>query len=152
MICFIRVDNRLIHGQVVQSWLPKIKADKVLVISDQAFQNSLMVKMMRMALPQGYSLEVAPAKEAFNSLKQEIDKKTFLLVEDLEQLFELTKQGLDPQAVNIGNTKYEEGKKDFSPGVYFDKKDLDLINNLKSKGFTFIVQALPSSLEVKINA
>ena len=78
MICFTRIDNRLIHGQVVQSWLPKIKADEVLVISKQAAQNTLMVKMMRMALPQGYALKVCSAQEALNSLKTNSDKKIFL--------------------------------------------------------------------------
>ena len=151
MICFIRIDNRLIHGQVVQSWLPEIKADKVFVISEQAAQNTLMAKMMRMALPQGYDLQVSCAKEAYDSLKQETDKKVFLLIEDLEQFTELAKQGLGPQKINIGNTKYDENKKEFSTGVYFDDKDLEIIKELKSEGFTFIIQALPSSLEVKIN-
>lgn len=152
MICFTRIDNRLIHGQVVQSWLPKIKADEVLVISKQAAQNTLMVKMMRMALPQGYALKVCSAQEALNSLKINSDKKIFLLVEDLNQLLELTEQGFCPQKVNIGNTEYNENKKEFSTGVYFNEKDLAIIKNLKNKGFTFIIQALPSSLEVELNA
>ena len=151
MICFTRIDNRLIHGQVVQSWLPKIKADKVLVISEQSAKNTLMTRMMRMALPQGYALQVCPAKEASDSLKTEEDKKIFLLIEDLDQLLELTKQGFCPQRVNIGNTKYEEDKKEFSAGVYFNNKDFATIKELKNKGITFIIQALPSSLEVKLD-
>ena len=111
MICFIRVDNRLIHGQVVQAWLPKIKPDKVIVVSKQAAQNTLMAKMMRMALPQGYELEVITPDKVLASLKQDETKKVFILVEDLNQLAELVKLGVALEKVNIGNTKYEEGKK-----------------------------------------
>lgn len=152
MICFIRVDNRLIHGQVVQSWLPEVKADKVLVISEQAAKSTLMAKMMRLALPSGYELEIIPAKEALPSLTKDEGKKIFVLVEDLNQLSELSKQNIILEKVNIGNTKYEEGKKEFASGVYFDENDLAIIDNLKKQNITFSIKALPSSLEAKINA
>ncbi len=152
MICFTRVDSRLIHGQVVQAWLPEIKPEKVLVISEQATQSSLMTKMMRMALPQGYELEVSTAKEALQSLKKDEAKKVFVLIEDLNQLLELAEQNISLKKVNIGNTKYEEGKKEYSAGVYFDKKDLAIIPSLQKKDITFSIKALPSSLEAKINA
>ena len=113
MICFTRVDNRLIHGQVVQAWLPEIKPQKVLVISEQASDSRLMTKMMRMALPQGYELEVIKAQEALSTLKKDEAKKIFLLVEDLKQLSELAQQNISLEKVNIGNTKYEEGKKEY---------------------------------------
>ena len=152
MICFVRVDNRLIHGQVVQAWLPEVKPQKVIVISDQAAQSSLMKKMMRMALPQGYELEVLNSKDAALSLKKEETKKIFVLVEDINQLLELAEQNITLQKVNIGNTKYEEGKKEFSVGVYFDKKDLNIIADLQKKNITISIKTLPSSMEAKINA
>lgn len=151
MICFTRVDNRLIHGQVVQAWLPEIKPQKVLVISEQASDSRLMTKMMRMALPQGYELEVIKAQEALSTLKKDEAKKIFLLVEDLKQLSELAQQNISLEKVNIGNTKYEEGKKEFSAGVYFDKTDLAIIADLQKKNITLSIKALPSSLEAKIN-
>ena len=152
MICFTRVDNRLIHGQVVQAWLPKIKTDKVLVISKQAAHNTFMAKMMRLALPQGYALDILEAAKALETLKNDQEKKVFLLVEDLTQLLELVEQGLVLQKVNIGNTQYEEGKKEFAAGVYFGKEDLAIISKLKNRSIVFSIKALPSSLEAKIDA
>lgn len=150
MICFTRVDNRLIHGQVVQGWLPKIKAEKVLVISKQAAQNTLMTKMMRMSLPQNYALEIIESSKAKEILDKE-NKKVFLLVEDLKQLYDIVNSGIVLREVNIGNTKYEEGKKEFSTGVYFSTEDLQIIAELKSKNILFSIKALPTSLEAKIN-
>ena len=150
MICFTRVDNRLIHGQVVQGWLPKIKAEKVLVISKQAAQNTLMTKMMRMSLPQNYDLEIIESSKAKEILDKE-NKKVFLLVEDLKQLYDIVNSGIILREVNIGNTKYEEGKKEFSTGVYFSTEDLQIIAELKSKNILFSIKALPTSLEAKIN-
>ena len=152
MISFIRIDNRLIHGQVVQAWLPKIKADKVFVISKQAAQNTLIAKMMRIALPQGYDLEITEAAQALMPLKQDEEKKIFLLIEDLAQLAQLVEQGFSAQKVNIGNTRYEEGKKEYSAGVYFGEEDLAIIKKLKARHIIFSIKALPSSLEVKLDA
>lgn len=152
MISFVRVDNRLIHGQVVQSWLPEIKPSKVLVISEQAAQSKLIAKMMRIALPQGYDLEIIKAEDAPSVLKKDEAKKVFVLVEDLSQLSQLAEQKIALEKVNIGNTKYEEGKKQISVGVYFDKSDLDIIENLKKQNISFNIKALPSSLEAKIDA
>ena len=152
MICFLRVDNRLIHGQVVQSWLPEIKADEVIVISKEAAQNNLMKKMMRLALPAGYALEVIESELAPELLKKEEAKRVFVRVEDLKQLSELIEKGICVQKVNIGNTKYEEGKKEFSAGVYFGKEDLAIIKTLIQHKISFSVKALPSSLEAKIDA
>ena len=151
MICFTRVDSRLIHGQVVQSWLPKVKVQKVVVVSKQAAQNTLMSKMMRMALPQGYDLDIVAAEQAFDILKQDESKKVFLLVEDLVQLLELAEQGVVLQKVNIGNTKYEDDKKEYAAGVYFNEEDLLIIKKLKAKNIVLSIKALPSSLEVKID-
>lgn len=151
MICFTRVDNRLIHGQVVQGWLSKIKAEKILVISKQAASNILMSKMMRLAVPQGYELQITEASKVKEILALDKTKKIFLLVEDLAQLLEVIEQGINLEKVNIGNTKYEEGKKAFAEGVYFDKEDLALIHKMQSKNVTFGIRALPSSLEEKIN-
>ena len=111
-----------------------------------------MAKMMRMALPQGYELEVVDVKEAVKSLKKDEAKKIFIIIEDLNQLSELFEHGVSFDKVNIGNVKYEEGKKEFGAGVYFNQEDLAIISKLQKKNIVFSIKALPSSLEAKINA
>ena len=41
MISLVRVDNRLIHGQVVEAWLPRLKVKRVVVADDEAAANLL---------------------------------------------------------------------------------------------------------------
>ena len=48
-IALIRIDSRLIHGQVVQGWLPSLSVKEVVVVSDTAASSRLMGKMMRMS-------------------------------------------------------------------------------------------------------
>ena len=64
MIVLTRIDNRLIHGQVVQGWLPSLDVSEVLIVSPRAQKTQFMQKMLRLSLPSGYKLTILDAKEA----------------------------------------------------------------------------------------
>ncbi|MDR0953055.1 MAG: PTS sugar transporter subunit IIB [Elusimicrobiota bacterium] len=149
-IVLFRIDNRLIHGQVVEGWLPSLDVGEVMVISDTAAKSNLMRKMLRMALPKGYGLNIFNAKEAANYLKEDNEAKVLVLLEDFHALEILAENGILPQVVNVGNTKYEEGKKEYGNGVFLDEKDLSMIKKLQGKNIKFDVRALPSSLSVRL--
>ncbi len=149
-IAFIRVDNRLIHGQVVQSWLPSLSVDEVVVISDNAAGSGLMSKMLRMALPSGYALHIFKPKEAAVYLAGDNAKKVFVLLEEFSYLGDLINGGVILDSVNIGNTKFEEGKKEYRQGVYLTVEDEELAHNLIERHIKFDVRAVPSSLSARL--
>ncbi len=150
-ISLIRIDNRLIHGQIVQGWLPSLSVKEIIVISDTAAASKLMGKMMRMSLPQEYALTILSTKEAPSYLSSEEDNKVLVLMEDIETLSVLVKEGLTMKEINIGNTKYEEGKKQYGQGVFLSEEELSQIKELvNTKGLTFILQTLPTSLSQRL--
>lgn len=149
-ITFVRIDNRLIHGQVVQSWLPSIKTRSIIVVSDEAASSSLMGKMMQMALPEGYLLKVLNVEDSSKYLKEETEQKDFILLESFNDLKKLADTGVPFSVVNVGNTKYEEGKKEYGRGVFLNEADIDIVKNLMAKGVKFDVRALPSSMSARI--
>lgn len=149
-IVLARIDNRLIHGQVVQGWLPSMDIDDVIVVSDQASSSTLMSKMLRMSLPSGYALHIFNSADAAVHLSKQDTLKTFVLIEDFESLAALIAAGVGFETVNVGNTKFECGKKEYGQGVYLGENDLVLIKDLISKKIKFDVRALPSSLSKRL--
>lgn len=145
-IVFARIDNRLIHGQVVEGWLPVTKVSEVVVVSSSAAASSLMKKMLRMSLPSGYGLNILEGAAAAQYIKEHAQEAIFLILEDFASLSCLVESGVKIESVNIGNTKYEEGKKEYGEGVYLNDAELSLVKNLSEKGVKFEVRALPSSL------
>lgn len=150
-ITLLRIDSRLIHGQVVQGWLPAVSVKEVVVVSETASSSKLMSKMMRMSLPQEYSLQIFGAEGAARYLKEGPSQKVMVLVEDLKTLFKLMDLGLEVKEVNIGNTKYEDGKKQYGQGVFLSEEEVTLIKQKAvSTGASFVLRTLPTSLSTRL--
>lgn len=149
-IVFARIDNRLIHGQVVEGWLPNTDVNEVVVVSATAAGSTLMNKMMRMSLPSNYALNIFKEQQAAEYLKESKDSKIFLLLEDFYSLAHLVNSGVTIESVNVGNTKYEDGKKEYGHGVYLSDEEISLVKDLINKKVKFDVRALPSSLSTRL--
>jgi mannose/fructose/N-acetylgalactosamine-specific phosphotransferase system component IIB len=143
-----RVDNRLIHGQVAEGWLPALKAQEVVLVCAQNADGAFARKMWRLALPAQYGLEVMQAAQAAQYLQKSSPLRQFVLVEDLSGLKDMIDGGFAPAQVNIGNTRYEAGKKEISTGVYLNAPEEDFVQGLKSGGVKVDLRALPSSVPV----
>ena len=149
MIVSTRVDNRLIHGQVVQGWLPSLDVSEVVVVSPLAQKTVLMQKMFRFALPSGYKLKITDAKEAVDYVQQS-GEKIFIVIESVAVLFKMLEAGFTTKIITLGNTHFEEGKKQYSQGVFLSDEELKDLKGLTSKGITVVMRALPSSLASKL--
>ena len=145
-IIFTRVDNRLIHGQVVEGWLPVLKAQEVIVISADAPKSSLMQKMLRMSLPQNYSLKIFSPQEGAPYLKEPSVQKQFVLLESVKDLKEILDSGIKLDCVNIGNVQYEEGKEDYGGGIFLSGTEASILKGISDSGIKIDIRALPSSM------
>ena len=62
-IVLVRIDDRLVHGQIVQGWLKNIDVNKIVVVSDSAATDDMQKMLMAMAVPIGIELEVNTVKD-----------------------------------------------------------------------------------------
>lgn len=150
MIALTRVDNRLIHGQIVQGWLPSLDISEVLVVSPNAVKKEFVRKMLRFALPGGYKLTVLGPKEAFK-YSEESKEKLFIIIEDITNLFEMLKEGFNPNIITLGNTQFLEGKKQYSQGVFLTDSEAEELKKLeKERHISVVIRSLPSSIATKL--
>lgn len=151
MIVLTRVDNRLIHGQILQGWLPSLKVEEVLVVSKEASKSVLMQKMMRLSLPNGYGLSVLEPASVETFLEQKKENRIFVIIEDLQTLKELLDFGFVVSNITLGNTEFKSGKKQVSPGVFLSEQEKVLLTQIKEKNkISFEIRSLPSSFSIKI--
>jgi PTS system mannose-specific IIB component len=145
-IVFARVDNRLIHGQVVEGWLPTLKVKEVVVISADGPKSPLMQKMLRMSLPSVYDLKIFDGAQGAAYLKERNDNAQFVLIDTVKDLKDLIDGGLRFDSVNIGNIAYETGKKEAVAGVFLNEKETRILKEISGSGIFLDVRALPSSM------
>ena len=145
-IIMARIDNRLIHGQVVEGWLPALKVDEVVMVSEEYAASALAKKMFRLSLPPGYGLQVFAPLQAAEYLKKPGGARKFVLIEDVPALKILLENGLVLPKINIGNTRYGHGKTERVPGIYLSEEDFVFLEKIKQEGVSLDLRALPSSL------
>src|SRR4051794_14680395 len=99
MITFIRVDNRLVHGQVVEGWLPHLKVRRVVVLDREAARNPLTRASMGLAVPQSVTFQIASDDAELTKLAQD-GIPTLVLFRDVEGVFAAHSHGLKFQQLN----------------------------------------------------
>lgn len=118
-IKWIRIDDRLIHGQVATSWLRHVNADQIICISDSAVNNPVQIQVLKMAAPdlKVHVFGVDQFIEIYN--KNPIKRSTFLISESLDDLWKLKEGGVDVEYVNFGGQRSREDRTSYSHDLSF---------------------------------
>ncbi len=111
-LTLVRVDDRLIHGQVVEGWLRVIQAQRILVVSDRAAKDPLQSGMMRLAVPENIALEVVSVDRALERVKAAAKsrERVLLLIAEISELDRLLAAGASIAAVNLGGVHAGPGR------------------------------------------
>lgn len=139
----VRIDDRLIHGQVVEGWLPHLKAEHVVVVV--AAKDDVACALMKMAMPTDVSLEVVAVKEAAAAVASEPSKtkKTLVLVPGPAEALALLEAGLAVTRVNVGGLHYTAGKVQLGKALFLDAADRQALAGIAARGVRLEGRALP---------
>ena len=105
MITQIRVDDRLIHGQVAVVWTKELNSPLLVVANDEASKNEVTQMTLKMAVPSGMKLLIRSVDEAikvFNDPRGK-DKRIFVIVNSVSDANKIVKNVSDIQSVNVAN-------------------------------------------------
>lgn len=151
MIKMIRVDYRLLHGQVAVSWTSMLGADCLLLVSDTVLDDPLRLSSLKLAKPEGAKVVIKNLKDSIEALKSGItDKyKLFIVCENI-QLAKQIAEAMDVKEINLGNTPYREDARQASKSIFLDAQDEEDVRQMVSNGMDIFIQMVPS--ERKINA
>ncbi len=144
MISLVRVDNRLIHGQVVEAWLPHLKVDRVAVADDEAASNDLIRAAMGLAVQPSVQVLIQPLGEVAYRAISDDDVPTLLLVRDVGGVVRARAQGLELRKLNLGNVHFSTGRRQISPSVFLSPDELDALRMLSEGGVEVEVRAVPA--------
>ena len=144
-LVLVRVDCRLIHGQVVETWVPHTGANCLLVANDDLVTNEVLTSVMEMAVPPGIHVVFCRVEEVRGVLS-EIERKgekAILLCATFGDALEIFHRGVRFSTLNIGNLHYAAGKVEIAPSVYFTREDVEAVHCLSHLGVAVTVKATP---------
>ncbi|MEK7384651.1 MAG: PTS sugar transporter subunit IIB [Elusimicrobiota bacterium] len=148
-IVLLRIDDRLVHGQVVEGWLPHIRADLVAVVSDAVASDAVQSALMKMALPPSVGLIVLSVPAAAGALKaaQTAGRRILILVPSPAEALALLENGVAVSRVNVGGLHYTVGKVQLGRALFLDEKDKDALQAIAERGVHLEGRALPADPE-----
>ncbi len=152
-IALVRVDNRLVHGQILEAWVPFIKARCIIVVDDNSASDFFCETVIRMAVPSDievniYSVEDFSANIAYH---QGSGKKTIVLFSKIADALKAYQDGFHFEKLNIGNIHHEDYKVCCAPSVFLCEPDIqDVLNLLQDKGVAVELKRVPREKAVNI--
>lgn len=141
----VRVDFRLIHGQVITRWVPQLSINEIVVIDSDLCNDEFMKQVFHMAVPQNVSLRILNISEAVKSQKDgEYEKnRTLLLFKNIDELVKAVDEGLALDKVQIGGLGGGPGRKAVSNAITLDQEDANRLLDLEKEGIEVYFQTTP---------
>ncbi len=145
-MAFVRIDNRLVHGQIIESWLPFTRARVILVVNDDLAADFLRQEIMSLAIPDGVRIVFLAVEGLLlfisrNPLDAEDALILFSNCRDAQSAYE---QGFGFGNLNLGNLHYAPGKKQICPHVALSKEDEYCLDFFRDRGVRLDYRCVPS--------
>ena len=111
MIKLLRVDHRLLHGQVAMTWTQELDTNCILIACDAVVKDDVRKTTLKLARPAGVKLVIKSVDDSIEALRSGVTDKyrLFIVVESIEDAYRLAKGYSEIEHINIGGTKPREG-------------------------------------------
>lgn len=140
-----RVDQRLIHGQVLTQWLKYVGANLIVLANDEISNDSLRQSLMNVAVPNGVQTRYFNLQKTIDIIHKAADyQKILLLVQNIEDAHALIQNAVPIEVLNIGNIHLENDRVSLNDYVALNAREHELLSNLIEKGIEVYLQRVPS--------
>lgn len=145
-VVLFRVDDRLIHGQVVESWVPHLSVEEIVVASDEIAGDETRQLLMRFAVPEGVDLKVLRLDEAAAYVNSGASaRRALVLIPGIKEMAALLDRGVKPASVNIGGMHYSAGRNmSIGKAIFLSDEDCADLKKLSAAGIELEGRGVPS--------
>lgn len=145
-IQLIRIDDRLIHGQVAITWAKDNRISRIIVVSDEVAANPIQKTLLSQAAPPGVKAHVITLNKLIDIYMNPMlkDVKVMLLFTNPADVVTIYKNGINFQTVNIGGMKFTDGKQMVTHFVSVNQEDIDAFKYLDQQRIELEIRKVPS--------
>ena len=147
-IVWTRIDDRLIHGQVMTQWIQHASAQEVVIVDDGVAKDSFIQMIMKSSVPAKISLQIFSVKDAVDYLKgEDKGKREFLLVKTPGVLVALADAGVQFDSVNVGGIGAKAGRSTLYKNISTSPDENKDLRTLIDKGIKVFFRVVQSDSE-----
>ena len=148
-----RIDDRLIHGQVVLGWSRVLKPDRIAVANDRVAGSAWERKFFAASVPSHIKVSFATLDEAAVELLNSppAGESVMMLFESIGDVCMMIEKGVRLPEVNVGGLHFREGTRELVPFVFVTEEDRTLLGRLAQRGVRLLAQDLPGNTATVLN-
>ena len=154
-IVLCRIDDRLIHGQVVIGWGRPLGIDLIILVDNEVAASAWEQELYRMAVAPEIEVRFVTVAEASAHMGewQANGKRGLVLTGDLETMAALHAASPDVvHRINLGGIHHRPGRRERLPFVYLTDQELRALNALEDAGAVITAQDLPTTSPVALRS
>jgi len=144
MIKLLRVDHRLLHGQVAVSWTQALKADCIFIVGDKVSQDKVWRTPLKLGKPQGCKLVIKNMQDAIVAINSGVTDKYHMIicVQTIAEAKQLADGCPSIKSINLGNTKETSTTKEVTRQIFLEESDIAMLKELSARGVEIEYRAL----------
>ncbi|HEU5551697.1 PTS sugar transporter subunit IIB [Streptococcus pneumoniae] len=142
---FVRIDDRLVHGQVVTTWLKKYDIEQVIIVNDRISEDKTRQSILKISAPVGLKIVFFSVKrfvEVLNSVP--IKKRTMLIYTNPKDVYDSIEGNLKLEYLNVGQMSKTEENEKVTGGVVLGEEDKYYFKKIVDKGTRVEIQMVPN--------
>ena len=142
----VRIDERLIHGQV-QLWIKNLGVNLVIVANDKVANDELQQSLMKTTIPKGVGLRFWTIEKTAEIIWKAAERQIiYVVVKNTKDALRLAELGFPIKELNVGNIHNSKGKEKISQFIYVDEEDKENLRELRDRhNITFNTKTSPVS-------
>lgn len=132
-IVLTRIDERLMHGQVIVSWIPYLKADEVIIVDDEYANDDFMSLLINNAAPNNVKVNILTAEKSAEYIMGNDDgARILVLLKNIKHLKDLIDSGIVLNKINVGNVGSDPERKQYYNTVYLSDNELNILKEISN--------------------
>lgn len=141
-----RIDDRLIHGQVVTAWRQHLGYKAICVVDDTMAGDPYLSDALRLAVPLGITVSIYTVREAVKVLKEPPNVETLLLLRSPGTALALVEAGVSLSAINVGNVAARSGSRRVLKSISLTAAQANVLDMLAENDIDISFQVTPDDL------
>ncbi|WP_291321371.1 PTS sugar transporter subunit IIB [Desulfonatronospira sp.] len=143
---WVRIDNRLVHGQVIETWLPYAGTRALVVVNDDLAADPVRQEIMGLAVPSHIEITFSSVQDSARLLYsafQDMLSSVFILFDNCHDARKAFDQGVNFSRLNIGNIHYGPGKKQVCSHIALSQDDTYCLEYFSRHGVRLDFRCVP---------
>ena len=146
-IVLARIDDRLIHGQIVTKWAPECKCTRIIIVDDDLVKVPFLCDVYELSKPNGVDVQVRSTDSTLAEWEESSfgDDRVLLLFRNVEPAKKLIEKGMKLRQLQVGGLAANAGRERVYLSVCCSEDEAALLKEIEGMGVEVYFQMVPEA-------